>query len=281
MHASNMKSALVCALALGALSAAVPAQATVNPYDGNWHFSVTPYLWLPNINGSMDAKIPRVRTAAQNVIDDVRLSTEIGPNDYLSNLKFGVLVTGEARKGLWSVFTDVIYMDFGNQDSHIRNVTGPDGRRLTDLNRNTTTSLSSTLWTLAGGYTVVHDQTFNLDVLAGFRYVGIDTDLKWSVIGAHGFLDQSGRVSNTMEEWDGIVGVKGQVRFGDGRWFVPYYADIGTGSSNWTWQALVGLGYSFGWGDVSLSIRSLSYDFDKNNADLRMTGPALGVSFRW
>ena len=82
-------------------------------------------------------------------------------------------------------------------------------------------------------------------------------------------------------EWDGIVGVKGQVRFGDGRWFMPYYADIGTGSSNWTWQALLGLGYSFGWGDVSLSIRSLSYEFNDNDADLRMTGPALGVSFRW
>jgi hypothetical protein len=32
---------------------------------------------------------------------------------------------------------------------------------------------------------------------------------------------------------------------------------------------------------VTLSIRSLSYDFDENDMDLRMTGPALGVSFRW
>jgi len=32
------------------------------------------------------------------------------------------------------------------------------------------------------------------------------------------------------------------------------------------WQALLGLGYSFGWGDVSLSIRSLSYDFSDKDA---------------
>jgi hypothetical protein len=40
------------------------------------------------------------------------------------------------------------------------------------------------------------------------------------------------------------------------------------------------VGYDFVWGDVTLSIRSLSYDFD-DDADLRMTGPALGVNFRW
>jgi hypothetical protein len=94
-------------------------------------------------------------------------------------------------------------------------------------------------------------------------------------------LDTAGKSSRNLTEWDGIVGVKGQLRFGDSHWFVPYYADIGTGSSNWTWQALLGLGYGFGWGDVTLSIRSLSYDFNDNDMDLRMTGPALGVSFRW
>jgi hypothetical protein len=62
---------------------------------------------------------------------------------------------------------------------------------------------------------------------------------------------------------------------------MPYYLDLGTGSSNWTWQALVGVGYRFGWGETTLAIRSLSYDFDEQDANLRFTGPALGVTFRW
>ena len=34
--------------------------------------------------------------------------------------------------------------------------------------------------------------------------------------------------------------------------------------------------------EVNLSIRNLSYDFSgKNDADLRMTGPTLGATFRW
>jgi hypothetical protein len=274
-------SLLPLVLAAGALALAVPAAATVDPYDGAWHFSLTPYVWLPNMNGNVNAQVHGLRPAAQAAVRDVALSTEIGPNDYLENLKFGILATGEARKGLWSVFTDIIYMDFGDQKSHVRNITGPDGRALSVLNRDVTVGLSATLWTLAGAYTVVHSPTWNLDVLAGFRYAGIDTDVKWSLSGSRDFLDAAGHSSQDATEWDGIVGVKGQVRLGDGHWFVPYYADIGTGSSNWTWQALLGLGYSFGWWDVNLSIRSLSYDFDEKDADLRMTGPALGVSFRW
>lgn len=39
--------------------------------------------------------------------------------------------------------------------------------------------------------------------------------------------------------------------FGDaGQWFVPYHFDIGVGESTLTWQAAVGLGYAFRWGDV-------------------------------
>ena len=59
--------------------------------------------------------------------------------------------------------------------------------------------------------------------------------------------------------WDGIVGVRGQVRFAGGHWFVPYYADVGAGTSNWTWQALLGLGYRFDWGAVTLAWRALGY----------------------
>lgn len=281
MHMKQIKLTLAAlTLVAGSLMTA-PAPAAVDPYEGAWHFSLTPYVWLPNLNGSINTQIPGLRTATGAVLRDVTLSTKIGPNDYLENLKFGIMATGEARKGPWSVFTDIIYIDFGDQDSHVRNITGPDGRALTATDQDVTTRLSATMWTLAGAYTLAHSPTWNLDVLAGFRYVDIDTAVKWSLSGSTDLLDAAGSTSQDINEWDGIVGVKGQVRLGDGHWFVPYYADIGTGSSNWTWQALLGLGYGFGWGDVTLSIRSLSYDFDDKGADLRMTGPAVGASFRW
>jgi len=94
--------------------------------------------------------------------------------------------------------------------------------------------------------------------------------------------DTRSRSSRNLTEWDGVHGVEGHVRLGEGRWFMPYNLDVGTGSSDWTWQALLGVGYAFDWGEVNLSIRNLSSEFNGNNdADLRMTGPTLGATFRW
>ncbi|MGE5153336.1 MAG: hypothetical protein ACM3ST_04905 [Bdellovibrio bacteriovorus] len=273
----TFKAGLSIALAGASLTAALPAAAQVDPFDGNWHFAVTPYLWLPNVNANLDHYFPRLQTN--------RLQTEIGPNSYLENLEFGLLVTGEVRKGPWSAFTDLIYLDFGNQETKARDIIGPRGRELFDLGVQTETDLSSTVWTLAGAYTVIQKPEFNLDVLLGFRYLGLDTDVSWAFVRDSALpeldLIRAGSVSENKENWDAIAGVKGQIGFAGTSWFMPYYLDIGTGDSDWTWQALLGVGYRFDWGNVNLSIRSLSYDFDRDNTDLRFTGPALGVSFVW
>ena len=277
MRATALKAGLSIALTGASLAAALPAAAQVDPFDGGWHYSVTPYLWLPNVNANLSHNFPRLQTD--------QLKTEIGPNDYLENLEFGLLVTGEVRKGRWSAFTDLIYLDFGNQDTEVRDITGPRGRELSELGVQAQTDLSTTLWTLAGAYTVIQKPEFNLDVLLGFRYLGLDTDLKWEFVQDSALpeldLVRAGKVSENKENWDAIIGVKGQILFGNTPWFMPYYLDIGTGDSDWTWQALLGIAYRFDWGNVNLSIRSLSYDFDKDNTDLRFTGPALGVSFVW
>jgi len=268
--------AALAILGVSAFPVISAAADKVDPYDGGWHFTLTPYLWLPNINGSIDGRV------LGSAIGDFRTSTKIGPNDYLQNLKFGAMVTGEVRKGDWSVFTDIIYIDFGDQRSRVRNITGLEGRSLASIDRNATTSLTTTVWTLAGTRTLVNKPMGNLDLLAGFRYLDVATELKLNIRGTDGRINASTRSSRDLTEWDGIVGVKGRVRLGEGRWYMPYYLDVGTGSSNWTWQALLGVGYAFDWGDINLSVRSLSYDFNgKNDVDLRMTGPTLGATFRW
>jgi hypothetical protein len=275
-----LKTVFTAAIAAAALAAAVPATAEVDPFDGRWHFSVTPYLWLPNVNADLDYDLPpRVSDARQS--DVRRLSSEIGPNDYLSNLQFALMLSGEARKGPWSVFTDIIYLDLGNQDSDIHTFRGVRGEPLPNLSHQAETSLSATVWTLAGGYTLSHGAWGNADLLAGFRYLGLDTELKWQLASSDDRLDRTGKVSSNKDEWDGILGVKGQILFGDTRWFMPYYLDVGAGSSSWTWQAALGAGYRFDWGDVTLAVRSLSYEFDKDDADIRFTGPVLGATFRW
>lgn len=272
--------ALIAAAAL--CTAASPAIGAEDYYDGSWHFTLTPYLWLPNVNGSMDLPVDGLSDRLGNALGSVRASAEIGPNDYLSSLKGAIMLTGEARKGEWSILTDIIYLDFGNEKTRLRNLTGPGGRDLSTLGVQTETALSGTVWTLAGAYSVFHDDRGHFDLLAGLRYVGIDSSLELTANGSRDIIDGVRKAGNDQEKWDAIAGFKGAYRFGEGlRWYVPYYADLGTGDSNLTWQALVGIGYSFDWGDLNLSMRNLSYEFDENDAHLRFTGPALGVSFHW
>src|SRR5262245_51420063 len=79
---------------------AVPA-----PAEG-WQFSLTPYLWLPNLNANGTTEPPP---------GGGRPDFEVGPVDYLDNLDFVLMLAGEARHGNWSLRSDLIYLDFSNQ----------------------------------------------------------------------------------------------------------------------------------------------------------------------
>ena len=85
------------ALGLSTSPAIAPAADKIDPYDGDWHFTMTPYPWLPKVNGTLDGDV------LGSDLGNFSVSTEIGPNDYLQNLKFGAMVTGKVRKGDWAV----------------------------------------------------------------------------------------------------------------------------------------------------------------------------------
>lgn len=93
---------------------------------------------------------------------------------------------------------------------------------------------------------------------------------------------RQGSGNSDITDWDGIVGAKGRWMFGErGAWFVPYYVDLGTGQSEFTWQGIAGLGYAFRWGEVLVVWRYIDYRFSSHNTSLTMNGPALGVAFHW
>ena len=80
------------------------------------------------------------------------------------------------------------------------------------------------------------------------------------------------------------LGVRGRMAFGDeGRWFVPYYLDVGGGSHVTTWQAAVGAGYRFPWGELQASWRHLEFDQPDGRfvQNLRFSGPAVGATWRF
>ena len=128
------------------------------------------------------------------------------------------------------------------------------------INQGGSWSIVTNVWTLAGGFAVLHGPEGFLDLFGGVRLLNVSSSVSWDFSAPTASLSKSGSASQTDDIWAAIVGLKGEVRLGESKWFVPYYADIGGSSSNWTWQAALGAGYRFGWGDTLLLVRSLSYN---------------------
>ena len=158
------------------------------------------------------------------------------------------------------------------------------------MNVSTSSSLSGTAWTLGGGYAALTGRPVALDVFGGLRYFSLKASTDWqlaaAVTGPGGgqTFPRAGSISERMDLWDGIVGVRGRVGIGSSNWSIPYYLDLGTGSSSLTWQGILGVAYSYAaWGEVTLVYRHLYYDQkdDKLLQDMRFSGPALGATFRF
>lgn len=111
------------------------------------------------------------------------------------------------------------------------------------------------------------------------RLFSLDVDLELT---GGGPLERDHKLSESEDLWDAIIGVKGRQSLND-RWFLPYYADVGTGDTDLTWLVQGGVGYSFGWGDVTLEYRHLEYDqgSDKLLKDIAFSGGMLGAIFRF
>lgn len=267
-----MKRTVIVLFAL-ALAWCLPARAADTA--GGWSFGLTPYLWLPNIHGTHSFNTPSGVGGRPEV--------EVGADDYLKNLDMALMLAGEARKGPWAIFTDVIYLDFSSETAAVKTVSGPGGVVQVPINANTQGGLKGLAWELAASYTVSRSNTATVEVLGGFRYLGLEATVNWQLAGPLSLFPQSGSFSQKEDLWDAIVGVRGKLQPGGGNWFVPYYLDAGTGSSQLTWQGMAGIGYAFKWGDVLLAYRHLHYEQEggKLVQDLRFSGPAVGATFRF
>jgi len=263
------------------LALLLPSTAPAQETSEQWRFALTPYLWLPNVNGTLKYSPPPSGSGAPEV--------NTGPNNYLENLSAVLMLSGEARKGRWSVLSDFIYLDFNGEKSSVKSVNFGGAAVGTTLDAGTKSSLTGVQWMLAGGYTVVQAPQATLDVIGGVRYLGIEARSDWQLAatvtapGGSQTFPASGNISRRTDLWDAIVGMRGRVRFGESRWFMPYYLDVGSGSSQLTWQGFVGVAYGFKWGDAVLGYRRLYYDQadDKLLQNFRFSGPSFGASFRF
>ena len=269
----NRKTTLAIA-ALSACAMLAPVSAAAQTTD-NWQFGVLLYGYFPDIGGKT--------TFPGNTAGGVTVDA----SDILSHLKGGFLGTFEARKARWGAFTDVLYLDVGGSKSETRSLTLGGVQLPVGANANLDFNMKGLVWTLAGEYRIVADSDVTMDLLAGARLLDIKQTLNYDITGNVGPIPIQGRTGNSEVDanlWDGIIGVKGRIALGaERKWFVPYYADVGTGDSEVTWQIMGGLGYSFSWGDIVGGWRYLDYQMKSGSKieDVSFNGPMIGVAFHW
>jgi opacity protein-like surface antigen len=273
------------------LALVTPMTAAAQAPSDRWTFSVMPYFWLPSVDGTLNYGPPPPNGGSANV--------DVSESSVLDNLDFAFMINGEARKGRWLVATDVIYLDFGKNDSSVQSVDfdlGPRGRInvAAGANSGTQSKLTGWLWTLVGGYAAVQDPRWHLDVIGGLRFLNLEARTDWQLSGTVTVTDpvgggtlsfaRQGSVEKSEDVWAGIVGAKGRVKIGATPWFVNYYLDAGGASNLFTWQGAAGVGYAFKWGEIVFDYRYLSYDQsgeDKLIQDMSFGGFALGANFRF
>jgi hypothetical protein len=279
---------LALMLANGAIFA-VQAQQPIAPEGqptsaSGWSFNIAPYLWTATIAAGVNLNLP------QQLGGTVSADSSIGFGNLASHLHFAAMVTGDARYDRFQLLTDYIFLSVGGADTSFRSLNFTNHPRIpipVGVQTHVGMNLTASIWTMAGGYTLVQGDWGEFDAIAGFRFLAINPtinyDLALSIAGPRGngaTFGGNGSVSGSADIWNGIGGFRGHVKLGSSGFFIPYYFDIGAGGSNLTWQISSGIGYHASWADLSLSYRYLTFQQGSGVLDhLTVRGPMLMASF--
>lgn len=230
-----------------------------------WEFQLAPYAWLAGQKGTV-ATLPGLPAADIDVdfYDDI-----------LGNINGALMLVGEARKGRFGLVMDVTYTDIEMEDPT------PLGIFYSSMISRT----KSWMWSVAGLYRLVGKQHQFLDVIGGFRYWSVDSELTLKGAAFPGvFPEQS--ISN-KEDWvDPLIGFKGLTPIGESKFFVSGGVVIGGfgAGSDFMWDANINLGYQWTKGfSTTVGYRYLDVDYEKDDFlyDVAQDGLVLGLSWRF
>jgi hypothetical protein len=214
----------------------------------DWSFKLTPYVWVPSLDTSLN----------------------IGPNppvdgstSILDILDGAFLIQGEARRGRWSTFGELNYLDLGN---NINALGGFLGARW---------GLKGFMSSVSLGYAAYDSGRARVETFAGARAWWLDAE-----------TEVSSRVASTSRSWvDPIMGARFEVTPVD-RLTVGGIFDIGGFGvgSDLQWEVIAQASWAIT-NDISLvgGYRHLDIDFQDENLvlDMSMSGPFVAIGFEF
>jgi hypothetical protein len=245
-------------LMAASLTVALTANAaTVDKTDeeaaaSEWKKSFELYFWLPRIY---------INTADDSDYFKLTLS------DILRNLNFMTMIDFNAQKDKWSMGADMIYI-------HLTDKITSDPHPILD-DPKAHIGMRAFISTFGGSYQFFDKGRTELYALAGVRYLYIRLPIEFDIDGAESFgVDLGGH------NWNGVIGMRGKTTFND-KLYMDYYADLGTGQANNTYQIKVGGGYRHKYFTFTGGLRYLRFNFDSSSDldNLRVIGPYIGAKW--
>lgn len=225
----------------------------------DWDLSASLYFWGPDIKGE---------TGGDTV--DITL------RDILDTLDMTYMGTFGADKGKLSFLADVIYFDLSEGQNATLFQDPLITLGLTDI------ELQAWIVTPMAAYEVLQTDRLHLDLMVGARYLWLEADLDLAEQTIAGNRNFSRSFSNNA--WYGIVGTRGKYDLND-KWYMPFHFDVGTGDTDLTWQAFVGVEYRTGNWNIGGGWRYLDFDFDDSDPfgqvfeSLTINGPIIGARY--
>jgi len=195
----------------------------------------------------------------------------------LENLDFALMGEVTHRNGAWLFGLEGFYAKLGKDGNASFTVNSGEPATPTDIDAAASFNTETTILGGFAGYRLVETSQFDLYGTAGLRYTRFDTELTVDDL----TNIQSYRFTTTENLTDVTAGVRGQYRFNE-NWSLPFVADIGTGSSDLTWQAFAGVNYGWGRNVLTAGWRHMAWEIDGDYLkDVSYDGPLLAYSYRF
>ena len=221
-------------------------------------FTLTPYLWLPGITGTVGTGTPDPAAEPAPI--------EVDITKYKEGLRLGgAMVNLGWRRGPWSAWGDWTY-------ANVRTEAPSFSQTLVE---SVQVGVVGSIVQAFGGYTALRGDGGHLDVGAGARGYGLYV---WASLDG-GLL--GGKRASGDDQWVDAVGVvRGGWSYENG-WELAFQADAGAGGSKLSWQVIGVAGYRFGWGALFGGWRYLSLDHAKGDLviDIALSGGIFGARF--
>lgn len=219
--------------------------------ESDWNFAATFYFFMPETNIGLNGT-----------------EGTLSFNDALANLDMAFMGAFEAHNGRWGVLADYMMTDLGFSN-------GTPGPEYSGLN----TSMKTQVFNGYALYRTYQTPTVNVDIAAGFRWFGTNTNMALLPGTSPGIS------SSVNSSWvDPVIGVRAQFEISE-KWSGTVFADYGGFSSDSeTWQVLLAADYNISekWA-LRVGYRHISVDHDTSGSafSFAQSGPMIAATYRF